>query len=83
MLMVEIPWRNAPFFTNSSRLRCVATMTRTFTGIERSPPTRSTCPSSRTRSSSLHLQRHVADFLQEKRAPIGLLEASDVPRRSR
>ncbi len=42
--------RNAPFLISSGRFLLVAAMTRTSTGINLSPPTRSTFPSSSTRS---------------------------------
>jgi hypothetical protein len=45
----------------------------------RSPPTRSTCRSSSTRSSfGLHQDRHVADLVQEQGAVVGLLELAEV-----
>ncbi len=73
--------RNVPCRTISSRLRCVATTTRASTGIGLSPPTRSISPFfQHAQQLGLHGERHVADFVQKKRAAGGLLEFSDVPR---
>src|SRR4030095_8483845 len=59
--------RNAFCATSSSRLRCVATTTRTFTFTGFLPPTRSTSPSSRTRHSLAFIaprlvSAHTLDF---------------------
>src|ERR1035437_4585251 len=55
--------RNTPFLTRSWRLRCVATIARTSTGMVRSPPTRSTCPSSSTRRSFACMRIGVLEVL--------------------
>ena len=47
----------------------------------RSPPTRSTCRFlQHAQQLGLHHQRHVADFVQEQRAAVRLLELAQVPR---
>ena len=61
-----------------SRSRCVAASTRTSTGIVSLPPRRWRHFSWSTRSSlTWVLGRHVADFVEENRAVVGLLEAAD------
>ena len=63
-----------------SRSRCVAAITRTSTGIVSLPPSR--CKHfllQHAQQLDLRAGRHVADFIQENRAVIGLLEPADAP----
>jgi len=55
--------------TNLSRSRWVATITRTSTGTERSPPTRSTWRSSSTRSSLACIAIGMSPISSRKRVP--------------
>src|ERR1017187_9881527 len=70
--------RNTPFLTSSWRLRCVATTTRTSTGIVRSPPTRSTCRSSSTRSSFACIRIGMSPISSRNKVP--WLACSNLPK---
>ncbi len=73
------PRGSVPFSISSSRFLFVAAMTRTSTLIVRAEPSRSTSPSCSTRSTlACVFGAHVADFVEEDRAAIGLLELADL-----
>ena len=68
-------WRKAPCLTSSSRLRCVATITRTSTAIGAvAADAFHLAFFEHAQQLGLHHQRHVADLVQEQRAAVGLLE---------
>ena len=71
--------RNVPFSISCSRSLLVAAITRTSTLIVRADPSRSTSPSCSTRSTlACVFGAHVADFVEEDRAAVGLLELADL-----
>ena len=71
--------RKCPFSISSSRFLLVAAITRTSTLIVRAEPSRSTSPSCSTRSTlACVFGAHVADFVEEDRAAVGLLELADL-----
>ena len=61
--------RNEFCFTRSSKLRCVATTTRTFTLMGLSPPTRSTSPSSSTRNNFACIAKGMSPISSRNRVP--------------
>ena len=71
--------RKLPFSISSSRSLLVAAITRTSTLIVRAEPSRSTSPSCSTRSTlACVFGAHVADFVEEDRAAVRLLELADL-----
>ncbi len=76
---VEILAERRPSRSPASRSLLVAAITRTSTLIVRADPSRSTSPSCSTRRTlACVFGAHVADFVEEDRAVVGLLELADL-----